>query len=261
MIYRIAVCLSGEPRTWKTAAPSVLSYFDVKQAHDGREVEVDYFIHTWATNSWKTGEKAVRADTSGIHSAYRPKGIKVESQKLRNNVWGSLFESQYRSFLSKRDYEVEQQGEYDLVIKSRLDTIFPPGEVFQTHPVSLLTAYAPEPLYRMPNEYNAPNFNEVMYYGDSRTMDLIGEVGFAYERDCDWSSYHQLSTGLRERPTQKMGPGAYMFDYMSAHRINPTHAPRRINWTIVRQSAEGMDVVNDYEKIVDIHRRHYLLDA
>ena len=265
MTYRIAVCLSGEPRTWRIAAPAILSYFDIGYAHNSEPVQVDYFIHTWKSDSWRATSSAAHEQVSltdpgiDIGDKFAPVGMRTDPPLENNTVWGSLFTSQHKSFLLKREHELKMRWEYDVVVKSRLDTIFPPGRKFQTHDMAILTAFAPEPLFRMPTEYNAPNFNEVVYYGDSPTMDLIGDVLFDSLRDCDWGRYHRLASGLREQPRQKFGPGAFMFDYMTRHRINPGHAPTKIDWTIVRREAadRGLDAVKDYAEIVRIHRDHY----
>ena len=52
--YNIAVCLSGQSRTWRTAKENILNYFDVKiNTHKNCKVNVDFFIHTWDTNSYR----------------------------------------------------------------------------------------------------------------------------------------------------------------------------------------------------------------
>ena len=38
---RIAVCISGQPRTWRTAKDNILKYFELDNA------QVDFFIHTF----------------------------------------------------------------------------------------------------------------------------------------------------------------------------------------------------------------------
>jgi hypothetical protein len=51
---KIAVCLSGQPRTWKQCFESWNLLFDTLKKNkdlEGKDVEVDYFIHTWDFNS------------------------------------------------------------------------------------------------------------------------------------------------------------------------------------------------------------------
>ena len=52
--YNIAVCLSGQSRTWSTAKENILNYFDVKiNTHKNCKINVDFFIHTWDNTSYK----------------------------------------------------------------------------------------------------------------------------------------------------------------------------------------------------------------
>jgi len=51
---RIAVCLSGQLRTWKDAQKSWDAFFNELKTSpeiDGDDIEVDYFVHTWDFNS------------------------------------------------------------------------------------------------------------------------------------------------------------------------------------------------------------------
>lgn len=51
---KLAVCLSGQLRTWKDSYKSWGLFFDELQKSpvlDGKELEVDYFVHTWDFNS------------------------------------------------------------------------------------------------------------------------------------------------------------------------------------------------------------------
>ena len=51
---KIAVCLSGQLRTWKDAHKSWELMFDTLKNSpelDGEDIEVDYFVHTWDFNS------------------------------------------------------------------------------------------------------------------------------------------------------------------------------------------------------------------
>ena len=45
-IKRIAVCFSGQARTWRTAKDNILKYFDLSE----QGCQVDFFIHTWDIN-------------------------------------------------------------------------------------------------------------------------------------------------------------------------------------------------------------------
>ena len=55
--FKCAVLLSGESRTWELAKNNIKSFFErgVKCEFNNihRPFKVDYFIHTWDTNSWR----------------------------------------------------------------------------------------------------------------------------------------------------------------------------------------------------------------
>lgn len=256
---RIAVCLSGEPRTWRIAHPIIKEFFNVPDA------QVDYFIHTWLGNSWKIkGEfdhhPILASEAEEIRAAFSPVEMRYDGARHPPaTVWGSLFASQQYSFMMKREHELRNGFEYDIVIKARLDTIYTPDTVFAPHHLQPLTAYTAERPFRMPMEYNACNFNEVIYYGDSPTMDLIGDVVQHSVVECNWAAYHNRAATMRETIPMKYGPGAYMNRYMAAHNIYGTHAPKQIEWVIVRKDALdlNLDPFKDFIAIRDLHGKHY----
>lgn len=257
---RIAVCLSGEPRTWRVAQENIRTFFAVPGA------QVDYFIHTWLGNSWKQSDGSfshvaiLPDEAEEIRNIFAPVTMRYDrARQPPSTVWGSLFASQQYSFMMKREQELSQGWDYDIVIKARLDTIYAPGRIFEPHFLQPLTAYTAERPFRMGMEYQACNFNEVIYYGESATMDLIGDVVQHSVVECDWSRYHKRAATLRETIPMKYGPGAYMNRYMAAHNIYGTHAPTQIEWVIVRRDALslGLDAAADFSAIRDLHGKHY----
>ena len=265
--FRIAVCFSGEPRTWEIAHENISSFFAIDHIPYLREphtVVVDAFVHTWTGNTWRrNGEWAHELLSSDeiekIKATYSPIGFRVDQAEKAKTVWGSLFKSQMLSFHLKRKHEIASGFEYDLVIKARLDTIYPPGEKFNVHRMQAMNAYTTSPMWRTPREYFATNFNEVIYYADSPTMDLIGDVERKAKVDCDWGHYDRVIATGHEHPQIKYGPGAYMYRYMVEHHIHPTHAPVLLEYAIVREEAvkRGLNGVLDYNEIKHIHDNFY----
>lgn len=252
---RVAVCLSGEPRTWKTSVNNIKQFFG----------DVDYFIHTWRGNSWRIGsdwnyQTLKSEDVEEIGDIYNAKAFIHQPPKfITNTIYGSLFESMRKSFILKRDYELENGFEYDIVVKARLDMIYDPAERFFVHEPAVLSAYAPEYPYRMPREFNAANFNEVLFYGNSPTMDLIGDAYLSVIKECTWDHYNANSDKMIETIHMKYGPGAYLNHYMARHSISAFPAPRIFQWTVVRQEAEdrNLDSIDDYSTIRKIHEDFY----
>ena len=48
-VKRIAVCFSGQARTWRTAKDNILKYFHLSE----QGCQVDFFIHTWDNNQYR----------------------------------------------------------------------------------------------------------------------------------------------------------------------------------------------------------------
>jgi len=108
--YNIAVCLSGQSRTWRTAKENILNYFDVKiNTHKNCKVNVDFFIHTWDTNSYrdKTQPRWENTDyvidnpneADEIKFAFKPKLMEYEPFNSEGFIeaWDGMFYSFMKS--------------------------------------------------------------------------------------------------------------------------------------------------------------------
>ena len=163
--FRIAILLSGQSRTWKTSADNILNYFNIKiNQFTNQKVEVDFFIHTWDTNSYrdKTQEREEGINylledsvQNEIQNKFNPIYMEYEKYDANNfvNAWSPLFYSFMKCTHLKRKYEIENDFVYGLVIKSRFDLNFSLDNVnrfgimtnkFHIHPVEhmhLLNTY------------------------------------------------------------------------------------------------------------------------
>ena len=148
---KIAICLSGQPRTIDYSAPNILQYFS-------GEHEYDFFCHAWNYNTYKRkksnpapGEHPVYwdedtlVDTAWIEekiNSYKPKKFAVESVHALNPLlarltghrmrfpWDSLTYSIMCANNLKKQYEIENNFRYDFVVRSRYDMIFNPNTRF-----------------------------------------------------------------------------------------------------------------------------------
>jgi len=151
---KIAICLSGQPRAWKSAQASFTEFVEsIKKNHQG--CVIDTFIHAWdfnTTTNIQMGSPAVNAyltdiyRKSSIHISndemqsllefYQPKKYLIEdidkSMKIVYDAmcgdtpapvgWSaSQFYSMQRVALLKRDYELQMGEEYDWCIRYRFD--------------------------------------------------------------------------------------------------------------------------------------------
>jgi len=80
-IRKIAVCLSGQARTWRTAKDNILKYFDLVE----QGCEIDFFIHTWDINQYRdkndivwlqrTDQKVAPNEKEDLIQAFNPVDI------------------------------------------------------------------------------------------------------------------------------------------------------------------------------------------
>lgn len=258
--FRIAVCYSGQARHWRTALTNNLKFFGWEK-HPVFEtaVEVDYFIHTWDTNTWRFPKQGhehfvleKHADADDIQAAYNPKGFVCEEfhQEKYTRAWDPMFYSHSRSLMMKRDYEMKNNFQYDLVIKARLDIVYDPVHMFPLAHVWPLTCYTCTPINKFPSEFNYNNFDDVLFYGDSPTMDLVGDI---YDRNRQRHTpllVERADSGPNLDVTMWYGPGCSLYDHCTDLGIHPEGA-RVIEYAVVRSTAveENLDGINDYQEI------------
>jgi hypothetical protein len=254
--FRVAVCLSGQPRTWRTALGNIKSFFDIQGA------EVDYFLHAWNYNTWwrepnkyADGHDEILDDAElcDLWTAFSPKGFATSSKQKKHHMrfWYDLLYSFMRSIHLKRQYEQKHHFEYDLVIKSRYDVVFDPRTKFNNVSIKPMTAYSSNPVTKFPNEYYQNDFHDVMYWGDSLTMDLIGDTARYYRQQChDRNDINQMAKA-------HWGPGVWLYRYMVSMGIHPNSTPMCSHvYTVVREEAQkcGLDpqVWGQYNQIRQI---------
>lgn len=269
---RIAVCISGQPRTWRLAIDNIKSYFDV-------DAEVDYFIHTWDTNTFRLtyqthlDRKDYLVDENefnDIRKSFNPKLMEYDKytyEKYGTN-WMALFYSFMKSIWLKRKYEIEYDFRYDIVIKTRFDiNFYPEGYTefgiprnkFYIHEVLPMAAYHPNPvLSRFPWEINYLCFDDVYFYSDSITMDIISNI-YKWNRGI-------LNRGLVNISQNKFiedseffcGPGTLLYRYLSSWNIQMLNKVP-VQYYVVRKEVEGKgyNSITDWKKIYEFSRDYY----
>jgi len=278
--YNVAVCLSGQPRTWRSAKENLRKYFDRKTnvAYSVKErVHVDYFIHTWDVNSYRDksqprseNENFSNTDEQDIRDEFLPTEMEYEKfiEDWHLPTWSGLFYSFMKSVYLKRQYELENDFVYDLVIKTRFDVNFlqtgtnPLGKhnsIFHFHPIVPLTIYTPthQP-NKFPMEFGRSCLDDVWFYSDSPTMDLISNL---------WKSYRRTQSAGDMRATHQkyiqdtnfyQGPGTLLYDYCSKFGVQVV-CRNEIPYYIVRKEAgdQNLHSLRDWEKIRSISEDWY----
>lgn len=219
---RIAVCISGQLRNWMIGRDSQKWFwttpnFDV--------VEVDYFAHTWNYSMDRTGvskpyvEREVTLEEyKEFESFFDLKGGIFDDKRTpyfySNDHWSSLFYSLAQSLLLKREYEIKNNFQYDIVIKSRPDVCFNPRHFFKTPTKlwnnTLFTTHGGV----MPMEFNAFNFNDCVFLGNSYTMDLLPNLYF-------YRQYGINTNTENDKNIHPLGPGTLMHDFFRDYGITP----------------------------------------
>lgn len=259
--FRIAVCFSGQARYWQESAANIKRFFEFEHPHpeNGLDVETDYFIHTWDTNSWRKPktdhsvyEDVKHNDKDAIIETYKPKGfIQQEYHKdVFKRAWDPMFYSFARSLILKRDYELEHDFQYDLVIKARLDVIYDPSHKFPLQRVWPGTCYTSTPISKFATEFNYNNFDDVLFYGDSPTMDLLGDLYLSHKTARPMEYQYKNQRGLNLDKVLWLGPGCLLYNYMIGLSIHPT-CVNPFEYAVMRSTAveAKLDPIYNYQEI------------
>jgi hypothetical protein len=258
---KIAICLSGQFRTGEYALPSLLNFF---QGHD-----CDYFCHSWQDNNMRlvTPDRHRKTlDTidskfdkdyieSTLQQILKPKKIVIEEHSRRDapyvGPWSELFYSLMMANWLKKEYEVENNFKYDLVVKTRYDFVYSPGVIFnpichQHEPLTNHIEIFTNGLNRMNMEYSRINISDTFFYGNTNAMDTI----------CDIYRYLQYrNLGVSIYDFDSPGPGCLLSEFASKHNIRISSAG--MHEVIYRHAGIGLDVVKDYHRLSELNREMY----
>lgn len=152
---RVAICLSGECRTWNNCIENIKTFFK-----NDEEFQFHYFIHTWDNNIFYKSlygnsdldqkiDIFFNSNPKHYVESYQPKLYKIQNfesyyknlkshlPKLSQNCnLFHLFYSFKQSLILKKIWERKEKIKYDYVVKIRPDIIFL-NQSFKKH-ISLL---------------------------------------------------------------------------------------------------------------------------
>jgi len=231
---RIAVCISGQIRTWRTCLPALIRFYE---SHP--DTQVDYFYHTWNVNE-KVQERGQQTNAivtehvsddvvSEINALLKPKKYKVThtlfnimNSEIYNDRWVNLFYSLTQSLYLKKEYELEHNFKYDLVIKSRFDIIHNnasilPTELLSMIPLSMITTHC----NNFPCEYNRYNFSDISFYGTTIAMDMLANLVYKVVKHNINSRQINDNRHRTSIETYDVGPGVIIFKYLCENGIKP----------------------------------------
>jgi hypothetical protein len=259
---KIAICLSGQPRTIEYSTPNILQYFS------SSDYEFDFFCHSWDYNTYKRkninskfGDPPVYWDSSVMVDVgqlneqillYKPKKFLIEGAEIFKGIrfpWDSLTYSMMIANHFKKQYEIENNFRYDFVVRSRFDLIFNPIFKFtvpvQAHRNNHLDIFCTNEA-RMNFEYSRMNVSDEFFYGSSTAMDILTDL---YRRLMHKNSY------TKEDDWDWIGPGASMSDY--AEDNNLRLRPFFIQASVFRPEVTNLSPLLEYDQISEYSLSFY----
>jgi len=227
--------MSGQLRNWEIAKGNQKWFWGTNEMGPDN---VDYFIHTWnysgdriAISQPYEWRKVNKWEFNRIVKHYDIKKSifdkKPQSWFYDNDHWSSLFYSLSQSLMLKRRYEIQNNFEYDVVVKSRPDVVFYPGhtcylETLDCQDNVIHTTHGGN----MEHEFGMFNIDDCVFYGNSKTMDTIVNMYFYRQKLID--SRHK---GKEKLNIKQLGPGVLMHEYFRDYGITPVVTARhRDSW-------------------------------
>jgi len=257
---KIAVCLSGQPRSIEDCVHGLRLFF-----RDSDQHTFDFFCHSWDYNTWKV-KKDRQIGFSDVEyvdkdwlknqiQRFNPIDYKIDSREViyshdvyKDIQWASLFYSAMISNHLKRQHEIKNNFRYDCVVRTRFDVIFRPG--FKFTPLEILdrTLYHPH-VERARFEFSYLNASDTYFYGDSWGMDIASDVFRYIERDC--VNMHRLDDA------EFLGPGALISKYCREYNVQNLFDRRFGTEIIFRKEMSGKNSVKDFDEILKTHLSYY----
>lgn len=182
--FKIAICLSGHSKHWNATAENIKNYFNFENNTDlGIDIETDYFIHTWDTLCLE--ENVKHNNRNKIIETFNP--IKFEQEEFIkenfNRVWEHLSYGHSKCLMLKRNHELDLDFEYNLVIRIKFDVIYDESTKFPLQKIyPSMTCYTSS-ICKIPKEFNSNSFDNNIFWGNSLTMDLVGDHYYSFLLD------------------------------------------------------------------------------
>jgi len=260
---KIAICMSGQLRQWEIAKHNQKWFWKTSGI-----THIDYFIHTWDYSGDRKGvsqpyewRDISPEEFDNVVEWYEPKGCMFDNRKqdffYQNDHWSSLFYSLSQSIILKRQFEIENNFEYDIVIKTRPDVVFDPRYHFSWEHLENNLLYTTHGGI-MEHEFGMFNVNDCVFYSNSYTMDLVSQMYSYRQKMLDGRNIvnDKLFTG-------SIGPGVLMNEYFRDYGITAQSIqPNRSNFieTIVKLGCpQDLNLFehNDFHKMEKYFRDWY----
>lgn len=279
---KIAVCFHGEPRTWHRCVPNI-KHFLGNGTYNIKFFGHTWLKNSWKKFDQDNIQYYEYEDLdkkllyNGLMSAYNFSDLQIDppyvvpfekntrelpfpddyietSQECAANfkmpwVWNSMSYSAMLSNFLKQKYEVENNMRFDLVLRMRYDACFDPHKPFVNYlpsvPQIRENVLFSEVSY-FPFEYMQQTVNDVFYFGNSRTMDIIESFYRIYHNG---DFFRLLGAHYFDGAIKNCGYGVLIYKWATLKNIYPENI-KQIYWSVLRQDSKCHDVINDYQQLV-----------
>lgn len=249
----VAVCFSGQSRTFKYCAESINNFFSSNRGN-----KFYFFGHTTNINLYK--KNLAEYDLSqnetldknklkqDLESVIDFKKLLVEEEIPHPIHFGPQLYSLMKSNFLKQQYELENNMMFDLVIRSRFDLCYPHNSKFEDHINFLIeekTLYANYGIMR--GEFFMPNPDEIFHFGSSLTMDLVDSIYNVLVT----GSFHRSMQHTQFNPAWKLvSTGPLIYKWCSMKNILPKQT--YIPFAVVRKQSIDLDYKTDWDKMLKL---------
>jgi len=238
---KVAVCISGLIRTGIPAFRSFEKFF--------QGLNADIFFHTW--------QDPARIQT--IIDLYRPTGYLVSDPFPRDPVtnsdgrgsWGNMLYGIMMANELKKQYEIDHNFRYDLVIRTRFDLVFYPGSIFLNQPnLRPRTIYCPGGNNGFNHtDYESHGINDIMFWGDSESMDIATDT-YQYYRHQALKANDKIIKGFVLDPVDfYFSAGNLIYSRIIRQNIAVNKYSLHVHEVPWREDIADLDPLNDYDKI------------
>lgn len=183
---RIAICFSGQLRTWRSCADSWHNIL----LHNGRDDNIDVFCHLWDYNTQpnavdpsQTSVKIENEEIRELLEVLKPKNYLIEQQKEfkpykpNQAITTPSFLSQFYGIMKvarlKKEYEIKNDLMYDVVVRARYDSLY------LTRLSDMYNSVEPNIMhgFHIGWDYltNRGRMGDICWMADSQTYDIIAD--------------------------------------------------------------------------------------
>jgi len=288
--YNIAVCLSAEPRTWQHTSDAIKYYFssDVHNYkffghtwnhsffnkeqknhapppnhwHDEYDIQTLHRMisETFGMSKLLVEDKKVVTDICNYSSCIFPdlipkSGREFSANLLKPVVWSHMSYSKMRSNSLKTQYELENNMQFDVVVSARFDVCYPPGTKFDQAleyqgPILPTALYASTNYF--PKEYFLPHVDDVIYFGNSRIMNVVD--GF-YRHFASGKFWEMLDENFNDCALKLCGYNVNLYKWLMIKNILiKQYNPYGV---VFRKRARYLRWPESWDEIVNINQNLY----